>query len=491
MQCATDGYGSINSPFHPSEEYPELPFLKGVTLSAVPNRIYAGVRRALINLDLDKEHLGTVEWNPLADLVGPGQTVVMKPNLVCDSNPQPGGTTDSLVTHLSVIRPLVDYALKAIDFRGRLVICDAPQQNCDLDHLISYWGISQLQSFYREHFNFDVEFIDLRCEAVTFRDGVIVSRTALSGDPAGYTGLDLGNKSAFADIPDKLRMLRGADYDHEATIAHHTGGRHEYLISNTVLNADLLINIPKIKTHKKAGVTLALKNLVGVNGDKNWLPHLRPGIPKGGGDEFPCSSVGRCFRSWAVERVRRWLKAGKFIWAIRQARRFERVFVPVDEERSGNWYGNDTIWRMVMDLNRCLYFGDRKTGTLSTDRPRRRVLVVMDGIVAGEGAGPLRPVDKPIGMVCASLDPVAADLAVVKVMGFDWSKIPKIVHAMKAQEFRFTDVEDPAQVAVSLGNLQEPEPQWLRLDDLSMNAHFVPHPGWKVLVPDVVNHCPP
>ena len=24
--------------------------------------------------------------------------------------------------------------------------------------------------------------------------------------------------------------------------------------------------------------------------------------------------------------------------------------------RSGNWHGNDTCWRMVLDLNKCLFF---------------------------------------------------------------------------------------------------------------------------------------
>src|SRR5438552_2282393 len=69
------------------------------------------------------------------------------------------------------------------------------------------------------------------------------------------------------------RTYYGADYDIEYTNDHHTGERHEYAFSGTALNSGIVINLPKLKTHKKAGVTLSLKNLVGLNTDKNLLPH--------------------------------------------------------------------------------------------------------------------------------------------------------------------------------------------------------------------------
>ncbi len=45
-------------------------------------------------------------------------------------------------------------------------------------------------------------------------------------------------------------------------------------LPETVLNADLLISLPKLKTHKWAGVTLSLKNLFGV------VPGVKYGWPK-------------------------------------------------------------------------------------------------------------------------------------------------------------------------------------------------------------------
>ena len=57
----------------------------------------------------------------------------------------------------------------------------------------------------------------------------------------------------------------------------HGRGRHQYLIAREVIEADVVINVPKLKTHRKAGITGALKNLVGINGNKDYLPHHRLG----------------------------------------------------------------------------------------------------------------------------------------------------------------------------------------------------------------------
>jgi hypothetical protein len=41
------------------------------------------------------------------------------------------------------------------------------------------------------------------------------------------------------------------------------------LIAKDVLEADIIINLPKLKMHKKAGVTNALKNFVGSMAIRN------------------------------------------------------------------------------------------------------------------------------------------------------------------------------------------------------------------------------
>jgi uncharacterized protein (DUF362 family) len=55
----------------------------------------------------------------------------------------------------------------------------------------------------------------------------------------------------------------------------HHPGVHQYLVAKEVIEADIIINLPKLKTHRKAGVTCALKNLIGINGNKEYLPHHR------------------------------------------------------------------------------------------------------------------------------------------------------------------------------------------------------------------------
>ena len=168
--------------------------------------------------------------------------------------------------------------------------------------------LPELVALYESALEVELEVIDLRREAVVYQDGTIVSRRALPGDPMGYRMVDLGAHSAFEGSGLDPSRFRGADYDPGPTSEHHRDGRNEYLLSETVLSADLVLNLPKLKTHKKTGVTLALKNLVGINGDKNLLPHHCVGAVDDGGDEFPGSAPVDRMRSAATELARRLLR---------------------------------------------------------------------------------------------------------------------------------------------------------------------------------------
>jgi hypothetical protein len=110
-----------------------------------------------------------------------------------------------------------------------------------------------------------------------------------------------------------------------------------------VLSADLVVNLPKLKTHKKTGVTLALKNLVGINGDKNWLPHHSQGSVEKGGDEYPGDGVVDRGRSFAVERARRWLQRGRAVGLMRLVRRLEFAVRGDAFIRAGNWSTTATL----------------------------------------------------------------------------------------------------------------------------------------------------
>src|SRR6185436_1515502 len=116
--------------------------------------------------------------------------------------------------------------------------------------------------------------------------------------------------------------------------------------------------------------------------------------------------------------------------------------------RSGNWYGNQTTWRMCLDLNRCLYYSDARGSHFDADAPVRTVLTVLDGVVAGEGEGPLAPRDVPLGAVLAATDPIALDLAALRLMGFDLRHIPKVREAIADRGLRVTAVRDADEVRV-------------------------------------------
>jgi hypothetical protein len=188
------------------------------------------------------------------------------------------------------------------------------------------------------------------------------------------------------------------------------------------MQADCVISLPKLKTHKKTGITANLKNLVGINGNKNWLPHHREGTPAQGGDQYADDGALRRTERQVLAAFKRVFPLlgpvrGAVAGPIKAAGRQIFGDTNTDTIRSGNWHGNDTTWRMVLDLNRILAYADR-TGVLH-DRPVRKFFSIVDAIVAGEGNGPLDASPRPAGLLFAGRNPVAVDLACARVAGFE------------------------------------------------------------------------
>ena len=73
-------------------------------------------------------------------------------------------------------------------------------------------------------------------------------------------------------------------------------------------------------------------------------------------------------------------------------------------------------------------------------------LFARHGVVAGENNGPLTPTARPLGVVIASTDPVAADLVAVRLMGFDERRLPLLREAMSTEELPITAVRSPADL---------------------------------------------
>jgi hypothetical protein len=225
------------------------------------------------------------------------------------------------------------------------------------------------------------------------------------------------------------------------------------------MDADVFINLPKLKTHKKAGVTLSLKNLVGINGDKNYLPHFCIGTPDQGGDEFPRSDAAARLQSRAIrvfKAAARRSGPAAWLWAPFARGVGSRVLGDTATVvRSGNWHGNDTTWRMVLDLNRALFRFD------GDGRPRSRplrYLTLIDGIIAGEGDGPMEADARPCGVIIAGTHPVAADFVATRLMGFDVEKTPVIREGLRVFQLSPADIE----VVPELGE----------------TFRFKPHFGW-------------
>lgn len=440
------GYGEA-APFSPSEAFPEYPFDEK-EVKVVPNLAYEGVRKALELLELDIDRYGSKGWNPLGELVRPGDTVVLKPNFVREFRETQPGHGDCLITHGSVIRAALDYVYLALRGQGRIIIADAPQNDADFGKIRKIAGLDEIQAFYRKHAGFEVEVYDLRPERAIKVDGVICGHKRLPGDPRGYVKVGLGRHSMFAEIEHLCHLLYGSEYNTDEVRRHHTGGVHEYLVSRTVLEADCVINLPKLKTHKKTGLTACMKNLVGINGNKNWLPHYRVGTPAEGGDQFPDDDWKHRLERRAVGGFKRFFPMLGPLrpWIARPAKALgKRVFGDTDSQttRSGNWSGNDTTWRMVVDLNRILLYADAQ-GNLN-GRPVRRLLNIVDAVVAGEGNGPLDPSPRTAGLILAGVNPVATDLVCADIMGLDYHHLSLLhqaieSHALPLTRFRADDV---------------------------------------------------
>ena len=96
----------------------------------------------------------------------------------------------------------------------------------------------------------------------------------------------------------------------------------------------------------------------------------------------------------------------------------------------GGWSGNDTIPRTTLDINNALYFfdpadrdaADENRRRLSPE-PLRSVLHVVDGVIAGEGLGPLRPDPKPARVVMGGWNPLTIDACAGRLIGLDMDKV--------------------------------------------------------------------
>ncbi|MCM1262992.1 MAG: DUF362 domain-containing protein [Butyrivibrio sp.] len=470
----TDNYEYPNDKFfRPGERYPEYIFNE---ISDVENHVYDAVRNALILLKMDQEHIGTKEWNPFASLIHEGDHVLIKPNLVLDQNTNIKGGEKCLYTHPSVVAPVLDYVFKALNGTGSVIIGDAPMQECDFERLIKESGYDRLITYYKEK--------GLKIKLQDFRKQVTVVKRRLSTrslkDNIPSQVINLGTESEFYGIDqaatNKLRIVM---YPSDNLITHHHDNIHEYCVSQYVLDADVIINMPKPKTHKKAGVTIALKNLVGINAQKDFLPHHSYGSKEEGGDEYKDRNIIQSIRSRLYDKKyiledKGYLFKARLIWfGIAVCTTLLKIGGVKYE--NGSWYGNETISKTIVDLNKIILYAD-KNGKLQETK-QRRYFIIADMIISGEKDGPVAPSPKQVGMIAAGSNPVYFDKAIASLMGFDVSKIPTLRQCSQTKsKYKFFDGNTDIYFVSNDKRLDSKCALQLRYDE---SLKFVPATGWK------------
>lgn len=405
----------------PDAYYPELEdFFEEVHAG---NCVFGMVRDALHLLNLDKDRYGNPDWNPLSDgIIKPGDKVLIKPNMVCEKNGSKNGT-DCLYTNPGVVASVIPYILKAFDGQGEILIADAPIQSADFDKLVFQSGYLDIIQFYAKK-GYRIGMKDLRGVGCSEKYGIIKQWKRKNNG----VNVDLKEKSVHALLtPQEISRVRITDYNPNAIKKHHCLDKHEYCIAKEALEADVILNIPKPKSHRFAGITAGMKNYIGVNVRKEYLPHYRNGLKPKGGDANSKKSFFLWMSSYFFEKRNELIGSHRdalsaVYYYIAKAFEYAGRLVCPNNYMFGGWYGNDTIWRTIADINYILEFAD-KDGTLR-DRRQRKFLNIADMVVVGEGEGPLSPSPKYAGMVIACKDIKAFDMAITTILGFDIHKIP-------------------------------------------------------------------
>lgn len=368
--------------------------------------------------------------SPLGQVIDQGATVFLKPNWVYHVN-ESGAGTECLNTHAAFILAVVRAAAACLP--ASIVIGDSPIQGCHLEQITGEGFAAAAQAAAGK---VPVEVRDLRKVRLPGGD------PGRGREPTGrkdddYVLFDLGAESLLEPISLPEGRFRVTMYDPRALARTHRPGVHQYVLCREAFESDVVINLPKLKTHRKAGVTIALKNLVGLNGNKDYLPHHRVGGSAGGGDCYEGSDPLRRMAEWCLDRANGAGDGGYGRWRRRADRLLgwnRRLGRPTDVE--GGWYGNDTCWRMALDLNRLLIYGC-PDGTIAGE-PQRQILSLVDAIVAGQGEGPLAPEPLDLGLVLAGDDSPALDRVGAALLGLDPDEIPLVRHAFDEFACRLT-----------------------------------------------------
>ena len=347
--------------------------------------------------------------SPLRDLIAAGDSVLIKPNWV--------DTGAGVTTRPEVVRPLVDMAVAA--GATEIWIGDGTSQRVsETDDIVGSTKYPEMVSILKSrHPGISIELVDLN----VLRDG--------------WHWISLGSDSSFAgsgytdyDLNSGYETLYGHEYYSTADPQGVNPGGHPlgwYAVNDKVLDADVIINVPKMKTHSMMANTLAIKNLVGFT--------LRSTFDEEASDCMP--------------------------------RIAHRVTGATGND---NYFNNDIFWRAALDVNKIALYADRQ-GSLQSAR-QRKYLNVIDGIQAMEKSESYNgvagvPYDRHA--LLASVDPVAADAVASRVMGYDFTQIPVISNAA-SDVLHPVGINSPGKIVILGGDI-----------DSGLNHVFAFNDNWK------------
>lgn len=286
-----------------------------------------------------------------------GGTVLVKPNWV-----EPGTWSKGKITHPTLVLAAARIAAGAVGPTGHVFIGEGTSEGKDLPKILS------ATTFMKALHDFGLE------AATSTRARVQV--IDLNSASAGSVTVKLHGLSRFASVHDNL-------YDSTGRLLGKMGDSHigTYNIARRVLEADLIIDFAKAKVHCSAGVTLTLKNFLGI-------------VPTG-------HDPSGLFRLKTVPH-----------------------YSAADVKGNSKYVLNRTIGRTSADLHAAAMYA-APNGTLQHS-PQRRLLSIVDGVICGSKTQ-FSPQKVSTGWVVAGYDPVAVDNVASRCMGFD----PALVTSIK------------------------------------------------------------
>ncbi|MDQ2747003.1 MAG: DUF362 domain-containing protein [Acidobacteriota bacterium] len=441
--------------------------VKCASASYAKSEIAAAIRRNAENLGWADDVRGA-----FGKMIAEGAKVVVKPNLVLHRNQGKEGLLP-LVTHQLIIQIVVAEVLKANP--QQVIVGDAPIQSCDLDALLRATKLDEWSENLKQADTRFKGIVDFRRTISKVVGGVREAKEN-QRDEKNYVLFNLGADSALEPLTDDRKSFRVTNYDPRLMAKTHSPGNHQYLVAREIIEADVVINLPKLKTHKKAGITNALKNLVGINGNKEFLPHHRLGGESDGGDCYPDKDLVKRSLEYIYDRQNMTTSPAKGKMLATVGTQFERMMRLRGDETGieGAWSGNETVPRMCIDLNRVLLYGksDAKFG----ETVQRRVLHVVDAVIAGQGDGPLASDALALGLILAGENAAAIDWVGAYLLGYDPRKIPLLIHSLEDFRWRIADFE-PDEIEL-LGDWEKNQTA-ANLIELARNQQVTYPAGWR------------